>query len=114
MKIEVVIVFTFLLSFVFVSADLQVPCSENRECSVSLGGAYSRVQRMCISSTVSQPSQSPPMGLIPQTKILSWNLLAVQEYSSSPCRGDSCLSFAPETPKNSFQTFVDFLLYVNV
>ena len=114
MKIEVAIVFTLLLSMVFVSADLHVPCSSDRACSVSLGGGYSCIERICESSTVSEAPVAPTMGLIPQTKTLSWDLFSVQETSSSPCSGNNCLSFAPETSKNSFQKFIDFVLYVNV
>lgn len=114
MKIGVVLVFTFLLSLAFVSADLSVPCSGDTQCRVALGGGYSCVQRTCSQQTVaSAPAYSG--SFIPHTRTLQWNLVSVEEQNQAgTCTRSGCLSFAPAKAENSWQKFVDFVLYVKI
>ncbi|MSR86546.1 hypothetical protein EXS74_04075 [Candidatus Woesearchaeota archaeon] len=114
MKIEVALVFTLVLSFTLVSANLLVPCSEDVQCDLSLGGKYSCVQRVCTEeSVVSVPEVSG--SLIPQTREISWSLLSLEENQhTESCTQNGCLSFAPVKQQNSLQKFIDFVLYLNV
>ncbi len=114
MKIEVALVFTLLLTLTFTSASLSVPCSENMQCDLSLGGGYSCIQRTCTQEMVVSVPDSPA-NLLPQSRELSWNLFAVEERQHTDiCSGSSCLSFAPVEAKQSWQRLLDFVLYANV
>jgi len=109
MKLGWIVVFLFLVSIFFVEAALEVPCSEDRDCSFSLGkDGYSCVQRTCEKAELSESG----LTFTPAGQKLQWHLFSVEgseEIVCDPSQG--CLQFAP-VQENWWTRFVDFLLYV--